>query len=59
MKVELLTDARIRHKAGEIVEVSPDEYLFLTSVHAAKPVEEKKAKPKKKAESDPQKSEEA
>ena len=31
MKVKLLKDARIRHKAGEIVEVSPEECFFLTS----------------------------
>lgn len=59
MKVELLTDTRIKHKAGDIVEVSPDSCQFLVSIGAAKPVEEKKAKPKKKAESEPQKTEEA
>lgn len=48
MKVELLRDARIRHKAGEIVEVSPEEYVFLTSVKAAKPVEVKKRSTSKK-----------
>ena len=35
MKVKLLRDARIRHKAGEIVEVSPTEYSFLVSVGSA------------------------
>lgn len=35
MKVKLLRDARILHKAGEIVEVSPAEYGFLTSVGSA------------------------
>ena len=35
MRVKLLRDARINHKAGEIVEVSPAEYLFLTSVGSA------------------------
>lgn len=35
MKVRLLKDARITHKAGEIVEVSPDELIFLTSTRQA------------------------
>lgn len=35
MKVRLLRDARIVHKAGEIVEVSPSEYQFLVSVGSA------------------------
>lgn len=35
MKVKLLRDARINHKAGEIVEVSPAECHFLTSVGSA------------------------
>lgn len=48
MKVELIKDARIRHKAGEIVEVSPEEYNFLTSVKAAKPVVDKPKRAKKK-----------
>lgn len=38
MKVQLIKDARIKHKAGEIVEVSPAEYRFLVSVNVAKPV---------------------
>ena len=38
MKVQLIKDARLHHKAGEIVEVSPAEYKFLVSVNAAKPV---------------------
>lgn len=42
MKAVLLKDARIRHKAGEIVEVSPAEFNFLASVRAAEAVEEKK-----------------
>lgn len=44
MRVELLKDARIKHKAGEIVEVSPEEYNFLASVNAAVPVAEEKPK---------------
>lgn len=35
MKVKLLRDARINHKAGEIVEVSPAEFQFLCSVGSA------------------------
>lgn len=35
MKVKLLRDSRILHKAGEIVEVSPAEFNFLTSVGSA------------------------
>lgn len=35
MKVKLLRDARINHKAGEIVEVSPAEFEFLTSLGSA------------------------
>lgn len=39
MKVQLIKDARIHHKAGEIVEVSPVDYKFLKSVNVAKPVQ--------------------
>lgn len=42
MKVRLIKDARIKHKAGEIVEVSPAEYNFLTSVGVAEPVKVEK-----------------
>lgn len=35
MRVKLLREASIRHKAGEIVEVSPTEYAFLTSLGSA------------------------
>ena len=38
MKVLLLRDARIIHKAGEIVEVSPAEFNFLVSVKSAEPL---------------------
>ena len=41
MKVRLLRDANITHKAGEIVEVSPAEAGFLLSVKSAEKVEEK------------------
>ena len=35
MKARLLRDARINHKAGEIVEVSPAEFNFLASTNQA------------------------
>lgn len=35
MRVKLLRDARINHKVGEIVEVSPAECNFLVSVGSA------------------------
>lgn len=38
MKVRLLRDARIAHKAGEIVEVSPETFAFLFSVGSAEQV---------------------
>lgn len=41
MRAELLKEARIKHKPGEIVEVSPEEFNFLLSVGAAKAAEEK------------------
>lgn len=47
MKVLLIRDARIKHKAGETVEVSPEEHNFLLSVGSAVPAPEKK-KPAKK-----------
>ena len=42
MKVMLLRDSRIMHKAGEIVEVSPTEHDFLLDVQSAVDVEEDK-----------------
>ena len=47
MKVRLLRDARIKHNAGEIVEVSPAEFNFLVSIHSAEPVKEEQEKPKR------------
>lgn len=38
MKLLLKRAAKINHKAGEIVEVSPDEARFLLSVNAAEVV---------------------
>lgn len=46
MKVRLLRDAKIQHKAGEVVEVSPAEANFLLSIKSAETVEEK-PKPKR------------
>ena len=46
MKVRLLRDAKIMHKAGETVEVSPADAKFLLSIHSAEKVEEK-PKPKR------------
>ena len=43
MKVQLLRDARIMHKAGEILEVSPEECFFLTSTDGAVEVDAVKA----------------
>lgn len=40
MKVRLLRDARIKHSKGEIIEVSPEEYVFLVSVGSAEPLDE-------------------
>ena len=55
MKVVLLRDSRIRHKAGETVEVSPAEFSFLVSTGSARPLgtaaeaEEPKKKTTRKA----------
>ena len=43
MKVKLLRDARIMHKAGEILEVSPEECHFLVSTDGAVEAEAVKA----------------
>lgn len=48
MKVELLRAARIKHNAGEIVEVSPAEFAFLVSTGSAKPCEAAEEQPKKR-----------
>lgn len=40
MKVKLLRDSKIMHKAGEIVEVSPAEAAFLISVNSGIEVRE-------------------
>ena len=43
MKVKLLKDARIWHKSGEILEVSPEECHFLVSTSGAVVVDAVKA----------------
>lgn len=43
MKVKLLRDARILHKAGETIEVSPAECHFLVSTDGAVVVDAVKA----------------
>lgn len=43
MKVRLLRDARIMHKAGEIIEVSPEECWYLVSTDGAVEVNAVKA----------------
>ena len=50
MRVELIKDMRIKHKAGDIVEVSPEACNFLVSIGAAKVVKEQpvKEQPKQK-----------
>ena len=47
MKVLLLRDQKIMHRAGEIVEVSLAEFNHLVSIHSAEPVEEEREKPKR------------
>ena len=49
MKVELLHDARVEHKAGEVVDTPPACADFLIRIGLAKPVAEVvKEEPKKK-----------
>lgn len=43
MKVKLLRDARIAHRAGEVVETTPAEGAFLISVGSAEELKEKVA----------------
>lgn len=48
MRVKLLRDQRVLHKAGEIVEVSPVVYNNLIATKSAVPVEAAKEKPNKR-----------
>ena len=50
MKLKLLRAARIRHEAGEIVEVSPAEAGFLLSTMSAEPVAAMRETPEEKTE---------
>lgn len=47
MKVVLLRDTRIQHKAGDIVEVSPVVFDYLVATNTAKPVKEKRKRKEK------------
>lgn len=49
MKVKLTRPARIRHEAGEIVEVSPAEYAYLASIGSAIPAGKATSQAGKKA----------
>ena len=40
MKVKLLVDARIRHQAGDVVNVTPAEGAFLLSIGSAEELKE-------------------
>ena len=48
MLVRLIRDARIMHKAGETVDVSPDAYNFLVSTGSAEAVKKADSKPAEK-----------
>lgn len=48
MKVVLLRDARIKHKAGETVEVSPAEFNYLVTIGSAVPAKAAPGRKKKK-----------
>lgn len=54
MKVKLLREASIKHQAGEVVEVSPTEYAFLTSLGAVVDAVTEKPKEKTPAEVTPE-----
>ena len=47
MKMQLLRDMKVLHKAGEIVEVSPAEYNYFLNTNSAVPYSEAIEKPKK------------
>ena len=47
MQVKLIKDARIKHNAGAIVEVSPIDANYLVATGQAVPVTEKKETAKK------------
>lgn len=45
MKLKLLRDSKITHKAGEVVEASPAEAAFLLSVNSAVEIREEPPQP--------------
>ena len=47
MQVKLIKEARIKHKAGDIVEVSPIDANYLVATGQAVPIVEKKETAKK------------
>lgn len=49
MKIKLLHDTIVRHKAGEVIEVEEAEAKRLMAFNNAVKVEAKEEKPKKKA----------
>lgn len=55
MLVKLLKDAKVKHHAGEIVEVSPDEFVFLTSTRCAIAAPKEKPEEEQPAEEQPAK----
>lgn len=47
MRIKLTRETRIRHKAGEIVEVSPAEAQFLLSVGSAVRIRDDAPRPRR------------
>lgn len=47
MRAILLRDTRLLHKAGEIVEISPEQFYHLVNIGSAAPVKAAKPEPKK------------
>ena len=45
MKIKLLRDSKVTHKAGEIVNASPTEAAFLISVHSAIEIRDEQTPP--------------
>jgi len=54
MRIRLIREARIRHKAGDIVEVSPAEAQFLLATGSAVPAPEA-PRPKRETKKEPKK----
>ena len=49
MRAVLLRDARILHKAGEVIEISPEQYNHLAALGSAVPAKAAKPELKKEA----------